>query len=80
MEEKKERIKKFDLLRTVIDDYRPLYNSLFYFAKNLSYFQKKKLYKKVYKIFLKDLKHYKEFEIKKKTNTVFENEINITLE
>lgn len=80
MEEKKEKLKKYDLLRTVIDNYRPLYNSMFYFAKNLSYFQKKKLYKKVYKIFLKDLKHFKEFEAEEKTSTVYENEINITLE
>jgi len=73
-------MKKYELLRSVIDAYRPLYNSMFYFSKNLSYFQKKKLYRKVYKIFLKDLKHFKQFKATKQTNKVFENEINITIE
>lgn len=73
-------IKKFELLRTVIDNYRPLYSSMFYFSKNLTYFQKLKLYRRVYKIFIKDLKHFKNFEIEPQTNKVFENEINITIE
>lgn len=73
-------MKKYDLLRSVIDAYRPLYSSLFYFSKNLSYLQKKKLYRKIYKIFIKDLKHFKNFEILPESEKVFENEINITLE
>lgn len=73
-------IKKYELLRTVIDNYRPLYSSMFYFAKNLTYFQKLKLYRRIYKIFIKDLKHYKNFEIEPASEKVFENEINITIE
>ena len=73
-------IKKYELLRTVIDNYRPLYSSMFYFSKNLTYFQKLKLYRRIYKIFLRDLKHYKNFEIEPPTSKVFENEINITIE
>lgn len=73
-------IKKYELLRTVIDNYRPLYSSMFYFSKNLTYFQKLKLYRRIYKIFLRDLKQFKNFEIEPPTNKVFENEINITIE
>lgn len=67
-------------LRTIIDRYRAVYASAFYFSKNLSFFERRRIYRKLFKTFWKEFRLFRSVvEITPKSTDTFPNESNIEI-